>query len=40
MASHYPGTQYPQRDRRRVSARISIDRWHGVESLKDSSRPG
>jgi len=40
LASHYLGQQYPRRDRRRVSAWISIDSWHGWGSLKDSSQPG
>jgi PPOX class probable F420-dependent enzyme len=40
LAQRYLGTQYPQRDRRRVSAWIEIDRWHGWGSLKDSSQPG
>ncbi|HYZ54757.1 MAG TPA: PPOX class F420-dependent oxidoreductase [Streptosporangiaceae bacterium] len=40
LARHYLGKQYPERDRRRVSAWISIDRWHGWGSLKDSSQPG
>jgi PPOX class probable F420-dependent enzyme len=40
VASHYIGKQYPQRDRRRVSAWIGIDRWHGWGALKDSSQPG
>jgi PPOX class probable F420-dependent enzyme len=40
LARHYTGKPYPQRDRRRFSARISIDRWHGWGSLKDSSQPG
>ncbi|HLI36737.1 MAG TPA: PPOX class F420-dependent oxidoreductase [Streptosporangiaceae bacterium] len=40
LARHYTGEQYPQRDRRRFSAWIGIDRWHGWGSLKDSSQPG
>jgi len=40
LATHYLGKQYPPRDRRRVSAWISIDGWHGWGSLKDSSQPG
>jgi PPOX class probable F420-dependent enzyme len=40
LARHYLGKQYPQRDRRRVSAWIDIDRWHGWGSMKDSSQPG
>lgn len=34
------GTPYPQRDRRRVSAWIEIDRRHGWGSMKDSSQAG
>ncbi|MGW7486200.1 PPOX class F420-dependent oxidoreductase [Streptomyces sp. NPDC054786] len=40
LAQQYIGKPYPQRDRRRVSAWIEIDRWHGWGSLKDSSQPG
>lgn len=40
LAHHYLGTQYPQRDRSRVSAWIEIERWHGWGSLKDSSQSG
>jgi len=40
LAHRYLGQQYPQRDRRRVSAWIDIDRWHGWGALKDSSQPG
>ena len=29
LSLHYGGWPYPQRDRRRVSAWIVIDRWHG-----------
>ncbi|WP_030982814.1 PPOX class F420-dependent oxidoreductase [Streptomyces sp. NRRL S-1813] len=40
LAQHYIGKPYPQRDRRRVSAWIEIDRWHGWGSMKDSAQPG
>ena len=40
LAQHYLGQKYPQRDRRRFSALIDIDQWHGWGSLKDSSQPG
>ncbi|PBC86952.1 PPOX class probable F420-dependent enzyme [Streptomyces sp. 2224.1] len=40
LAQQYLGKPYPQRDRRRVSAWIEIDRWHGWGSMKDSSQPG
>lgn len=29
LATHYTGQPYPVRDRKRVSAWIEIDRWHG-----------
>ncbi|MFF4602927.1 PPOX class F420-dependent oxidoreductase [Streptomyces sp. NPDC001339] len=38
LARHYLGTPYPRRNRRRVSAWIEIDRWHGWGSLKDSEQ--
>ncbi|MEJ8633370.1 PPOX class F420-dependent oxidoreductase [Streptomyces sp. NPDC006475] len=40
LAQQYLGKPYPQRDRRRFSAWIEIDRWHGWGTLKDNSRPG
>ena len=40
LARHYMGKPYPRRDRRRVSAWIAVDRWHGWGALKDSSQPG
>ncbi|MFI8992595.1 PPOX class F420-dependent oxidoreductase [Streptomyces sp. NPDC053542] len=40
LAQQYLGKEYPQRDRKRVSAWIEIDRWHGWGTLKDSSQPG
>jgi hypothetical protein len=40
LAHRYLGRDYPQRDRRRVSAWIDIDRWHGWGALKDSGQPG
>jgi len=40
LAQHYLGKRYPQRDRRRFSAWIEIDRWHGWGSMKDSSQSG
>lgn len=40
LAQQYLGKPYPQRDRRRVSAWIDIDRWHGWGSMKDSSQAG
>ncbi len=29
LARHYTGEEYPNRERRRVTARIEVDRWHG-----------
>ncbi|MFF7731845.1 MULTISPECIES: TIGR03618 family F420-dependent PPOX class oxidoreductase [unclassified Streptomyces] len=40
LARHYTGKPYPDRDRRRVSALIEVDRWHGWGSLKDSDQAG
>jgi PPOX class probable F420-dependent enzyme len=33
IARHYTGQAYPVRDRRRVSAWIEVDRWHGWGKL-------
>lgn len=40
LARQYTGKGYPQRDRRRFSAWIEIDRWHGWGAMKDSDQPG
>ncbi|MFF0288097.1 PPOX class F420-dependent oxidoreductase [Streptomyces sp. NPDC005262] len=40
LARQYMGTDYPTRDRDRVSAWIEIERWHGWGTLKDNSQPG
>ena len=40
LAQHYTGRDYPARERRRVTAWIEVDRWHGWGSLKDSTQPG
>jgi PPOX class probable F420-dependent enzyme len=40
LARHYLGKTYPQRDRRRFSGWIEIERWHGWGSMKDSSQAG
>ena len=40
VCTHYTGQAYPQRDRRRFSAWISVDRWYGWGSLKDNSQSG
>lgn len=37
LAQQYTGRPYPQRDRRRISAWIALDGWHGWGALKDSS---
>jgi PPOX class probable F420-dependent enzyme len=36
IARHYTGGPYSDRDRRRFSALIAIDSWHGWGSLKDT----
>jgi PPOX class probable F420-dependent enzyme len=38
IAGHYIGRPYPQRDRRRISAWIAVDGWHGWGALKDNSQ--
>ncbi|QGV77136.1 PPOX class F420-dependent oxidoreductase [Streptomyces ficellus] len=40
LARHYLGEPYPNRERRRFSAWIEIDRWHGWGTLKDTRQPG
>jgi PPOX class probable F420-dependent enzyme len=40
LSQQYSGKAYPRRDRRRFSAWIEIDRWHGWGTLKDSSQLG
>lgn len=40
IARHYTGGPYPRRDRRRVSALIAVDGWHGWGALKNSDQPG
>jgi hypothetical protein len=40
LARYYTGEPYPRRDRRRISAWIAVDGWHGWGALKDSSRSG
>jgi PPOX class probable F420-dependent enzyme len=39
LARHYTDAPFSHRDRRRVSAWIAVDGWHGWE-LKDNSQPG
>jgi PPOX class probable F420-dependent enzyme len=40
LSRHYTGRAYPRRDRRRISALIEIDRWHGWGAFKDSDQAG
>jgi PPOX class probable F420-dependent enzyme len=40
LARYYTGHPYPQRERRRISAWIAVDSWHGWGALKDSSQSG
>ncbi|WP_111512440.1 PPOX class F420-dependent oxidoreductase [Mycobacterium kyogaense] len=40
LSRHYSGQEYPQRDRRRVSAVIQVDRVHGWGSQKNNDQPG
>jgi PPOX class probable F420-dependent enzyme len=40
VSIQYLGQPYQQRDRRRVSAWITVDSWHGWGALKDSSQVG
>lgn len=40
LAQRYLGEPYPTRDRARVSALITVERWHGWGAMKDSSQPG
>lgn len=40
VSQQYMKRPYPQRDRRRISAWIAVDRWHGWGALKDSGQPG
>lgn len=40
LAGHYLGTQYPDRERARVSGWIEVDRWHGWGTHKDNDQPG
>jgi PPOX class probable F420-dependent enzyme len=36
ISRHYTGQAYPQRDRKRISAWIEVDRWHGWGKLKNT----
>jgi PPOX class probable F420-dependent enzyme len=37
ISTHYTGRTYPTRDRKRVSAWIEIDRWHGWNTPDETS---
>jgi PPOX class probable F420-dependent enzyme len=36
LATHYLGQAYPNRERKRVSAWIDVDRWHGWGKLANT----
>ena len=38
VSTHYTGNAYPQRDRGRFSAWITVDRWYGWGSLKENNQ--
>jgi PPOX class probable F420-dependent enzyme len=40
LSRQYSGRDYPRRDRKRYSAWIEVERWHGWGSLKDSDQIG
>ncbi|AXO37235.1 hypothetical protein MicB006_4973 [Micromonospora sp. B006] len=40
ISQHYTGRPYPRRDRKRVSAWIEIERWHGWGAHKDNDQTG
>ncbi|MGR6318304.1 PPOX class F420-dependent oxidoreductase [Micromonospora soli] len=40
LSQQYTGRPYPRRERRRVSAWIEIDRWHGWGALKENNQIG
>ena len=40
LAHHYFGSEYPNRERTRVSVLIEVQRWHGWGGLKDNSQAG
>ena len=37
LATHYTGRPYRNRERRRISAWIEIDRWHGWGAMRDDA---
>ncbi|ROO89598.1 PPOX class probable F420-dependent enzyme [Actinocorallia herbida] len=38
ISRHYTGREYPDRVRPRVTATITVDRWHGWGEFKDSDQ--
>ncbi|CAL9317141.1 PPOX class F420-dependent oxidoreductase [Streptomyces sp. R02] len=40
LSRHYGGDAYPNRERRRVSAWVEVERWHGWGAMKDSDQTG
>ncbi|MFF8541043.1 PPOX class F420-dependent oxidoreductase [Streptomyces werraensis] len=40
LSRHYGGDAYPDRERRRVSAWVEVERWHGWGAMKDSDQSG
>ncbi|MEU0289985.1 PPOX class F420-dependent oxidoreductase [Streptomyces sp. NPDC006147] len=40
LSRHYGGSPYPDRERRRVSAWVEVERWHGWGAMKDSDQTG
>jgi PPOX class probable F420-dependent enzyme len=40
IARHYIGQAYPERTRKRISAWIDVDRWHGWGTLTEKSLTG
>ncbi|MEV5334072.1 PPOX class F420-dependent oxidoreductase [Streptomyces werraensis] len=40
LSRHYSGDAYPDRERRRVSAWVEVERWHGWGAMKDSDQSG
>jgi PPOX class probable F420-dependent enzyme len=40
LSRHYTGRDYPRRERKRYSAWVEVDRWHGWGAHKDSDQIG
>ncbi len=40
IARHYIGRDYPDQERSRSTAVLTIDRWHGWGSMKDNDQAG